>query len=293
MKTTVVTAGDPFTTYTISGVTSWSQGVDNSASDAYVISASTALGTTNVISMATGGNVSTVLGDFDVTRSSSGGTVSSTISNTSNTSSSNSLQQLIVAGTSAGDAFTTYTVSGTTNWSEGVDNSASDAYVISASTALGTTNVMSASTAGEVNWPLQPAFLARANAQSNVTGDGTTYTVIFANEIFDQNNDFDGTSTFTAPVTGRYSIYILFGLTGLLIGHTQLNGTIVTSNRTYFTNNNNPYLGSDGTGAFKFCGSMLCDMDAADTAINQITVTGSTKVVGMSASASFAANLTC
>lgn len=52
----------------------------------------------------------------------------------------------------------------------------------------------------------QPAFLAQAaGTLSSVSGDGTLYTVPFATELFDVNNDFNtGTSTFTAPVQGRY-----------------------------------------------------------------------------------------
>lgn len=74
--------------------------------------------------------------------SNSGGNVTSTVSNTSNTASSNALSQVTVAGTSAGDAFQTFTVTGGGSWSHGVDNSASDVYKISNSTALGTTDVV-------------------------------------------------------------------------------------------------------------------------------------------------------
>lgn len=54
--------------------------------------------------------------------------------------------------------------------------------------------------------PVQPAFAAYlATDLSNVTGDGTAYTIISWTEIYDRNSDFvPATGTFTAPVTGIY-----------------------------------------------------------------------------------------
>ncbi len=56
--------------------------------------------------------------------------------------------QAAVGGGTAGDAYSQYAVSGVTTWTTGLDNSASDAYVIAASNALGTSNAASWSTAG-------------------------------------------------------------------------------------------------------------------------------------------------
>lgn len=81
--------------------------------------------------------------------SNSGGTVGARISNTSNTASSEARLSLIVAGTSAGDPFVRYDVTGTTAWVHGVDNSVSgDPFVIAASGALGSSNAVSITTAG-------------------------------------------------------------------------------------------------------------------------------------------------
>ncbi len=290
------TAGDAFTTYTVSGVTNWSEGIDNSASDAFVIAASTALGTTNVVSMATGGAVSCVLGNFDVTRSASGADVSATTSNTSNTASSNATLYATVAGTSAGDARTQYAVSGTTTWTQGVDNSDSDVYALAASTALGTTNVMRATTAGEINYPLQPAFLAYLNADvSNVTGDGTIYTVAFDTEVFDQGSDF-ATGTFTAPVTGIYSLFA--GVKAEAVGatNTQAFIEIIASNRALRDPQLNATTVKTAGNDVGMTLSGLLDMDANDTAVVAITVIGGTKTVGVGGSSVlitfFSGNLT-
>ena len=206
--------------------------------------------------------------------SNSGATNTSTITNTSNTSSSQALQQVIVGGGTAGDAFTTYTVTGVTDWSQGIDNSVTgDPYVLSASNALGTTNIMSATTAGEINYPLQPAFLAFLETSVlNVTGDGTQYTIIYDTEVFDQGSDFNlGTSTFTAPVTGKYQIN--FAIT--LIGGTSMTtivGKGISSNRTYRIT---LPLNAGVTTAASAVASVLADMDAADTLTITILATDS------------------
>lgn len=135
-------SGDPFATFSVTGVTNWSMGIDNSASDAFVISASTALGTTNVMSMATNGLVDCVLNDFRSIRSNSGGIVNLEANNTSNTANSDALLLATVAGTSGGDAYSRYSVEGAGVWSLGIDNSDSDAFVVSANAALGTNNLI-------------------------------------------------------------------------------------------------------------------------------------------------------
>ncbi len=205
-------------------------------------------------------------GNISVAASASGATLSATVSNTSNTASSNALVQTTVAGTSAGDAFHTFTVAGTTNWSLGTDNSVTgDPFVIAASAALGTTNIMNAAVTGEINWPLQPAFLAQqASVATNATGDNTNYQIgssVDLTEIFDQNGDFDPTvASFTAPVTGRYYLqYGVFANGGTVI--TAVVQTIVTSNRTY---RQDP--GTVANTQASCVMSSICDMDSADTA---------------------------
>ena len=183
--------------------------------------------------------------------------------NNSNTASSTANFNVQVAGGTAGDATHQSTVSGVTTWTWGVDNSDSDAYAIAQGTTLGTNNIMRSSVAGEINYPLQPAFLAYLETSVlNVTGDGTQYTVIYDTEVFDQNSDFNlATSTFTAPVTGRYQISV----SGNLIGGTSMTAIfcrIVTSNRTYRIL---LPLNAGVTSAGSAVGSILADMDAADT----------------------------
>lgn len=133
---------------------------------------------------------------------------------------------------------------------------------------------------------LQPAFLATHSvAQDNVTGAGAAATVNFTTEIFDQNSNYNGTNTFTAPYTGRYQfnggIYVSGAATS-----TGGISTLVTSNRSYTGTTQTPFvLGSLDQYQMPF--GVLADMDAADTA----TVTAT--VVGMAGNtADLAANVT-
>jgi hypothetical protein len=147
------------------------------------------------------------------------------------------------------------------------------------SLASATGNIVVAQDTGEINYPLQPAFLAElAAARNDVTGDGTVYKVDWGTEIFDQNADWDNVSTFTAPVTGRYQFNLGILLNDVGAAHTVFNMLIVTHNRQYIMNASNPYAISVG-GQQSQSFSVLTDMDAADTAYVNIVVSGSTKTV--------------
>lgn len=224
-------------------------------------------------------------GDFTFTSSAAGATRTLTVSNTDNTNSaSTALVQTTVGGASAGDPVHTYTVTGATSFTTGIDNSASDAFKISASTALGTTDTFIMTTAGERTMPLQPAFLAYlSSTASNVTGDGTVYTVIFDTEKFDQNNDYNnGTGQFVAPVQGNYLLSCtLLGQQFATSRPTTV--AIVTTGGTYNIGGWN--LSSSFAGDWQFSGSVIASMAASDVATITITTTGGTKVVDVAGSA--------
>jgi len=126
---------------------------------------------------------------------------------------------------------------------------------------------------GRYRAPYQPAFCAfNSVTDSNQTGDGTDYTVDFDTEIFDQNSNFSA-DTFTAPVTGRYQLNC-----NILCQQctTAMNGkiSINTSNRTWNSNN---LVCETGNNEYNY--SVLCDMDASDTAVCKVLVSAGTKVV--------------
>jgi len=205
--------------------------------------------------------------------SNSGNTNTLTVTNSSNTATSSANILSTVGGGTAADPTFQATISGVTTFTFGLDNSASDAFVIAASTALGTTNVMSVATSGEINYPLQTAFAAfKSSPTNNVTGNSTIYTFVCDTEIFDQNADYNnGTGVFTAPVTGRYNLSATCVLTGCTI-NTKTVVNLATSNRIW---TNSTQRGASNVNNACECNALV-DMDAADTCTTTVIGIGET-----------------
>lgn len=172
--------------------------------------------------------------------------------------------------------------------------------------ASATGTIISALDTGEITYPLQSAFLAyQASNQTNATGKGAIYqlgSTTDLTEVFDQNSDFNPTTgSFVAPVTGRYNLSVSITAAALTAAMTFHQTMIVTSNRTYYFMYCNP--GIQKTVAiigdlFSATGSMLTDMDAADTAVAQIYIDGgvadsATINGGANAATSFGGFLAC
>jgi hypothetical protein len=135
----------------------------------------------------------------------------------------------------------------------------------------GTTGI-AISAAGEVTMAAQPCVLAyNPSKVSNISGNGTSYTVTFATEVYDQNADFDGTSTFTAPITGRYLVNISVNVGGITSAGTDGILRLSTSNRTYLGVLNMHAVARGASATFRI--SFLTDMDSSDTFV--VTYTGS------------------
>jgi hypothetical protein len=243
-------------------------------------------------------------GDFTFTSATAGQDRTLTVSNTDNSAAASSAHlQLTVGGTtSTGDPYINFLVTGGGTWSIGPDNSASDSFKASASGALGTTDVIVATTAGEVTMPLQPAFSAYlVTATTNdVTGDNTIYTVIFATEVFDQNSDYNnGSGLFTAPVTGQYRFSANVELVNMGAGHTAAYILLDTTDTTFFSFQCNPYVARNAGDGYGMNISQLVHLDAGDAARIQVCVQNSTKTVGVYAAAApsiqthFSGNLVC
>ena len=120
--------------------------------------------------------------------------------------------------------------------------------------------------------PNQPAFMATASAQLNATGNNNNYTVVFANERFDRGANFNGTSTFTAPVTGLYALQASVQVSDITAATADsVVMTINTSNNNYTSTHTN--TNTIGTVVARTM-SIIADMDAGDTAYVQINVIG-------------------
>ena len=133
------TDGDPVITWELSGVQKFVLGVDDSDSDSLILSDASGFGATNIFKI-TGGAGGNFFVYNDFIRQAAGA-CSISVLNTSTTSGTATFISS-VGGASAGDPFQTFTVTGATSWSIGIDNSDSDRFKISQSTALGTTDIL-------------------------------------------------------------------------------------------------------------------------------------------------------
>jgi hypothetical protein len=115
--------------------------------------------------------------------------------------------------------------------------------------------------------------IAQAGTVADVNGNGTEYTIPFATEITDSGSDF-ATPTFTAPSTGSYLICGAIGLNDWSGTPNNARNQIVTSNRSYSFNFGNwvGFAGASNLVSHSF--SMICDMDASDTAHLTVYVSG-------------------
>jgi len=209
----------------------------------------------------------------------------------------NKSEELTIDPGASGDSFIQFDINTTGEFRIGVDDTDSDKFKISQGSALGTNDTFEITANGEITKELTSAFLATTNGytnQDNVTGDGTVHTVEYTTEYFDQNADFDGTSTFTAPVTGRYRICatVLFDEAGAA---TSSYIEIEASNRTFRSWLCDPSTVSHAAGQFTPFITALVDMDASDTAIIKVMASGTTKVVdiGFTNRGIFSAVLVC
>jgi hypothetical protein len=117
--------------------------------------------------------------------------------------------------------------------------------------------------AGGVPDATRPAFLVTADAQTNVSGGSTTYTILWANEIFDQANNF-ASNAFTAPSTGRYLLTVNLRISGWDGNEDFCFLKIVTSNRNYTDSIAHTDLVSNSQRTFRL--TVVADMEADDTA---------------------------
>jgi len=194
----------------------------------------------------------------------------------------NKCEELTIDPGASGDSFLQFDINTTGEWRIGCDDT-DDSFRISQGSALGTNDTFIMTDAGERTMPLQPAFLGyHTLADSNVTGDGSVYTLGSGNalsEIFDQGGDFVTSGTFTAPVDGRYYFSMSMQISGLASGH---NGEmrLVTSNGTYkLYKNNTVSMGS----TVEYTSCAFVDMDASDTATATLDIAGGAKTVDVAA----------
>jgi hypothetical protein len=117
---------------------------------------------------------------------------------------------------------------------------------------------------GAVTMPLQPAFYATPSSpQTGLAANDSAVTVAMGTEIFDVGGNF-ASSTFTAPVTGKYQLNLSLYMTTVDTAASYILIGIITSNRNYI-NILSPKYASDPAYLTQNI-STLADMDAGDTA---------------------------
>lgn len=126
-----------------------------------------------------------------------------------------------------------------------------------------TTNIDST---GRFTNSAQPCFCAiLSTTQSNVTGDGTLYTIIFDTERFDRGSNYNNTTgIFTAPVTGIYH-FSAYALYQDCTSNANTEIRLVTTAKTYLFGNYGGVSLNVG-GNFPIGFSLTVDMSAGDTA---------------------------
>jgi len=192
----------------------------------------------------------------------------------------NKASELTIDPGASGDSYTQYNINSVAKFRVGVDDDDSDKFKIASGNALGSSDTLVVTSVGEITKPLQPAFLAVLNSTiSDVTGDSTAYSIVWDTEVFDQNSDFNGTTTFTAPLTARYEFNIGITLGDLTSSHTDGRFRLVTSNRTYSPVRIDVGAAKDANDNYGAVITVLADMDASDTATVSVLVANGTKVV--------------
>lgn len=216
--------------------------------------------------------------------SNSGATNTFTVTNSSNTASSAARETVTVGGSSAGDATLNFNVNGATDWETGIDNSDSDKYKISLGTTLGTNDTLVLLTAGEVLKPRSPAFLAVVSAtQSNVTGNGTLYTIINDTAVQNIGSNYNtGTGLFTASAAGTYFFTATVNMGGLNAAHVGGSFFFILNGATFYVGQTgSPVNQGDPAGDLSWVASNTLPLSAGDTVGVVLGVSGGAKVVSI------------
>lgn len=180
----------------------------------------------------------------------------------------------------SGDSYIQFNINGTGEFRCGVDDDASDSFVLSQGSALGTNNTLVITSSGYQTLPLLPRFSVEPSADlTNVTGDGTVYSVVFATENFDVGSNFSST-TFTVPSAGNYYFRVNLKIDQLTTSFTDFILRFnVNSGTLYTLIQYDPSVGYQVSDQIVLNGSLYIDLSASDTVQVELVVSGSTKTV--------------
>lgn len=133
-------------------------------------------------------------------------------------------------------------------------------------------------------------FSAKTSAPiGNVTGDGTEYKIICDTVSINAGNNYNNTTgIFTAPVSGSYLFTGYISLNGLDANTKEAQGFFSATQGNEFIFSINPEPIRYGlSNAIALGGSIIINMNQADTCSLNVIVDGSTLTVGASAGCEF------
>jgi hypothetical protein len=139
-----------------------------------------------------------------------------------------------------------------------------------------------AGTTGYVQAPNNVSFYAQlGSAVTDVTGDGTVYTIIFATQNYDIGGGYNpATGVFTAPVAGKYIFRWGAAIGQLGASHTSGDGLYLntSSEGNQYTTIGN-YFAMSSSGTLYLYSAAICTMTAGATAEVRVMIAGGTKTV--------------
>jgi hypothetical protein len=143
---------------------------------------------------------------------------------------------------------------------------------------------MATNNAVNLNKPICSFYAYRYYNDSNCTGDGTAYPIIYHHRIWDNTLDYnEATGVFVVPKKGIYRIDASVLLSNLDAAHTEgfLQLINSTSGVTYTGNIINVGAAPHGT-EYSLTLSRIIQADAGDNLNTSVTVSGGTKTVEVS-----------
>lgn len=207
-----------------------------------------------------------------------GGATSSTLANVTNGTNG----QVLTANTGAAPTF--QAPAGITGPGSSTDRALAT-WNGTGGTALFNNSTTKIDSTGRFTNSAQPVFSVYVpSGLSNVTGDGTTYTIPFSTALVNQGTYFNtSTGVFTAPVTGVYYFCASVQFNNV-VAQSNAQLIILASGVTYVSNLINPSViaVSAQMGLMAHC---VAPMSANDTSVCQVIMAGSTKSVNISTGA--------
>ena len=180
----------------------------------------------------------------------------------------------------------------------GLDDSA-DSLTIGLGSTLGTTSHMVFDANGHITKPLQSCFQAHKTSATADVSTNTQNTVIFDQERFDQNADYNTSNgIFTAPVTGKYQFNVQVYLQQIPSNAGYFYIQLITSNDVYTNITDADAFDAEMT-YYVLNISCVTDLDASDTAKVILYIQGGSTTIdiagggGSESNTSFGGFLVC